>query len=268
MSLNHEKDPSAEAYSRLVKIIKALRSENGCPWDKKQTPFSFHPYILEEYHELVHALNMNDRDEIVDEIGDLLFLALFLAYMFEQQGFTSISQILERSAQKMTRRHPHVFASEIVNDPEEVLANWQRIKASEKSIKKRESLLDGIPRALPALARAQRIAKRARVVGFDWSDPMDIFEKLEEELLELKDAAQSQDQGRIDEEIGDIFFAVTNAARLFNVNAEASLNRTSDKFEARFRFIEKELASQGKTPEDASLEEMDTLWDKAKELGV
>ncbi len=130
------KEPSTEAYSRLAQVIRTLRSENGCPWDKKQTPFSFHPYILEEYHELVQAMNMDNKDEMVDEMGDLLFLVLFVAYMFEQEGFTSIAQVMEGSVEKMTRRHPHVFATESVKDADDVLANWGKIKAQEKPIKK------------------------------------------------------------------------------------------------------------------------------------
>ncbi len=262
------KEPSTEAYSRLAQVIRTLRSENGCPWDKKQTPFSFHPYILEEYHELVQAMNMDNKDEMVDEMGDLLFLVLFVAYMFEQEGFTSIAQVMEGSVEKMTRRHPHVFATETVKDADDVLANWGKIKAQEKPIKKRESLLDGVPRTLPALARAQRLTKRARSVGFDWSDPMEVFDKIQEELGELREAVESGDQDRIDGEMGDLFFVMVNAARLFNVNAEASLNRASDKFENRFKFIESQLSAQGKTPEEATLKEMDALWDEAKVRGI
>jgi MazG family protein len=268
MTFENENEPSAKQYSKLVKVIRTLRSENGCPWDKKQTPESFHPYILEEYHELVQALNSKDYPGMVDEAGDLLFLVIFVAFMFEQEGFTSLSRIIEGSLEKMVRRHPHVFAGESVKDADDVLANWGKIKATESSIRERESVLDGIPRTLPALARAQRLAKRAGRVGFDWSDPMDVFEKVQEEISELKEAARMGDQGKIDEEMGDILFALTNAARLFNVNAEAGLNRTSDKFEARFRFIEKELAKQGKTAEEATLEEMDAIWDRAKEQGM
>ncbi len=254
------------AFARLVEVIRTLRSQNGCPWDLKQTPQSFHPYILEEYHEMVQALNEGDAAEIADEMGDLLFLVIFVAYMFDQQGIATLSEIVHGVADKMIRRHPHVFGDASADTPEQVMDNWYRIKASEERIRSRDSLLDGIPRSLPALNRAQKLARRASKVGFDWSAPQDVFAKVDEELAELKEAAAGESPDRIREELGDLLFVTANAARLLEVNSEAALNETSDKFERRFRHIENGLRSRGKSLEAATLEEMDELWDEAKKL--
>jgi MazG family protein len=256
----------AEAFTELVKLIRTLRSEHGCPWDKKQTPPTFHHYILEEYHELVHALDEGNHAEIADETGDLIFLVVFVAYMFEQQGITTLPEVLNGVISKMVRRHPHVFGQVEVRDAEDVIDNWAKIKASEKNIQQRESLLDGIPRSLPALNRAQKLARRAAKAGFDWTKADEVLLKVDEELAELKQAVASGSQAEIREELGDLLFVVTNAARHLEVNSEAALNETSDKFERRFRYIESQLKSAGKSLEDADLQEMDRLWDEAKSL--
>jgi len=251
-------------FGRLVDLISALRSENGCPWDKEQTPKTFHPYILEEYHEMVQAINDGAAKDMADEMGDLIFLVVFVAYMFEQEGIASLKDIVEGVIAKMTRRHPHVFGDVSVKNAEDVIDNWAKIKASEENIKQRESLLDGIPRSLPALSRAQKLARRAARVGFDWTNPEEILPKIDEELGEFKEAIISKSQENIREEFGDLLFVMTNAARHLNVNSETALNETSDKFERRFRHIEDVLKSRGRSLEDASLQEMDELWDDAK----
>jgi MazG family protein len=256
----------AAVFGELFNVIRTLRSENGCPWDLKQTPESFHPYILEEYHEMVQALNRGDERGMVDEAGDLTFLVVLVAYMFEQQGFTTVEEIIRTAISKMVRRHPHVFGETQVKDDQEVIDNWNKIKASEKTVLERTSHLDGIPRTLPALSRSQRLTKRAGTVGFDWSDPKDVFPKVYEELEELKQSIELGSPDKILEEFGDLFFVMVNAARLFNVNAEAALNKTTDKFESRFRYIEAALRERGKSLEDADLTEMDALWDEAKAL--
>ncbi len=253
-----------EAFSRLLDLIRTLRSEQGCPWDRKQTPKNFHPYILEEYHELVQAIHQGSAGEIVDELGDLLFLVVFLGYMFGQEGFATLRDVIEGVVAKMIRRHPHVFGEERVQGAEEVIQNWGKIKASEENIQARESLLDGIPRSLPALSRAQKLAARAARVGFDWNSPQEVFAKVDEELSELKHAVATGKAEHIHEEVGDLLFVVVNAARHLAVNSEASLNETSDKFERRFRHIEERLRSRGKSPDQADLQEMDELWNEAK----
>ncbi len=256
----------AAVFGNLLDVIQTLRSENGCPWDLKQTPESFHPYILEEYHEMVQAMNQGDERGMVDEAGDLIFLVVLVSYMFEQQGFTTVEEILRTAIRKMIRRHPHVFGQTQVKDDQEVIENWNKIKASEEIVLKRTSHLDGIPRTLPALSRSQRLTKRAGTVGFDWSEPEDVFSKVYEEMEELKQATQSGDRDKILEEFGDLLFVMVNAARVFNVNAEAALSKATDKFEARFRYIEAALKERGKSLQEADLTEMDELWDEAKAL--
>ncbi len=257
-------DSAAEAFRKMLNIIAALRAENGCPWDIKQTPQSFHPYLMEEYHELIEALNRGDYDDITDEMGDVLFIATFIAYMFEQQGFTSVNAVLEGVCAKMIGRHPHVFGDTHVKDAEDVIANWRKIKATEKNRQKKASLLDGIPRSLPALSRAQKLTKRAAGVGFDWTRPQDVLVKVKEELEEFMEAVEDNNSAGIREEYGDLLFVLTNVARHLDIDSETALNETSDKFEQRFRFIELRLKAQGKTLEEATLTEMDALWDEAK----
>lgn len=254
------------AFDRLMELIRILRSENGCPWDRKQTPQTIHPYILEEYHEMVEAMSRGNSPEITDELGDLIFLTVFIAYIFEQQGTTSLARVFDGAVQKMERRHPHVFGDVQVNNADDVIDNWGKIKASEENIRSRTSILDGVPRSLPALNRAQKLSRRASKVGFDWSAPQDVFHKVEEELSEFKHAVDSGSQADMREELGDLLFVIVNAARHLQINSEVALNETSDKFERRFRHIEARLGEQGKTLGDTDLAEMDALWDEAKEL--
>jgi MazG family protein len=259
-------DETTRAFDRLMKLIRTLRSENGCPWDRKQTPQTMHPYILEEYHEMVEAIGRGAITEIADELGDLIFLAVFVAYLFEQQGNTSLRKILDGAVLKMERRHPHVFGDVHVNDAAEVIDNWSKIKASEEIIRDRESILDGIPRSLPALNRAQKLARRAAKVGFDWSRPEEVFHKVDEELGEFREALAGGSRREIREELGDLLFVIVNAARHLEINSEAVLDETSDKFERRFRHIERRLKEQGSSLDEATLGEMDALWDEAKGL--
>jgi MazG family protein len=264
MNISDDSAGTLEGFGRLMDLIRTLRSEDGCPWDRKQTPRNFHPYILEEYHELVQAIHQGSAGEIIDETGDLLFLVVFLAYMFEQEGFATLREIIEGVVAKMIRRHPHVFGDARVKGADEVIENWSKIKASEENIQGRESLLDGIPRSLPALSRAQKLAGRAARVGFDWTGPQEVFAKVDEELSELKHAVAIRDTKNIHEELGDLLFVVVNAARHLEVNSEAALNETSDKFERRFHHIETRLRSRGKSLDQVDLPEMDELWDEAK----
>ncbi|MCA1960352.1 MAG: nucleoside triphosphate pyrophosphohydrolase [Desulfomonile sp.] len=254
----------ARAFVRLVELIETLRSDSGCPWDRKQTPMSFHHYILEEYHELVQAMSENDAEAIADEMGDLLFLVVFVAYMLQQQGGATLEAVIDGVVEKMTRRHPHVFGDAVAKDPEQVMDNWAKIKAAEENIRRRDSLLEGIPRSLPAIKRAQKLARRAARVGFDWSGPEDVLAKIDEELRELKASVSSGSRTHIREEIGDLFFVVANVARHLEIDGETALNETSDKFERRFRYIERALADAGKSFQGTDPAEMDRLWDEAK----
>jgi MazG family protein len=254
------------AFDRLIDLIHTLLSENGCPWDRKQTPRTIHPYILEEYHEMVEAIDRGTPREITDELGDLIFLTVFIAYLFEREGTTSLKRILDGAVEKMRRRHPHVFGDVQVRDAEEVIDNWGRIKASEENIRDRKSILDGIPRSLPALNRAQKLSRRAAKVGFDWTGPQDVLPKIDEELGEFTQAVASGSPREVREELGDLLFVIVNAARHLEINSEVALNETSDKFERRFRHIEERLREQGKSLTDADLQEMDGFWNEAKEL--
>ncbi len=251
-------------FGALLDLIRTLRSENGCPWDRKQTSRGFHHYILEEYHELVQSINDRDSDAMIDEMGDLIFLVVFVAYMLEQEGHGSLRATLDRAGEKMKRRHPHVFGDLSLQTPEQVIDNWSRIKASEETVRKRQSVLDGIPRTLPALTRAHRLAQRAATVGFDWPDAQAVFPKIEEELAEFRHAVADGDHEAVREELGDLLFVSANAARHLGVNSEDALNETSDKFQRRFRHIEETLRARGMSLEEVGLDEMDRLWDQAK----
>jgi MazG family protein len=253
-----------DAFSKMVGLIETLRSENGCPWDKKQTPESFHPYILEEYHEMVQAISSGDHGEIADELGDLIFQVVYVAYMFEELGVANISEVINGVVKKMIYRHPHVFGDVQVSSSEEVMDNWVKIKATEKHIKKRESILDGVPRSLPSLLRAQQLSKRAAKVGFDWMKAEEVFVKIEEELQELKEAVVENSSLATLEEMGDLLFVIVNASRHLGINTETALSHASDKFERRFRYIENRLQQQSRTLEQTNMEEMDRLWDEAK----
>ncbi|MGC8660176.1 MAG: nucleoside triphosphate pyrophosphohydrolase [Desulfomonilaceae bacterium] len=253
-------------FEKLYELIKTLRSENGCPWDRKQTIKSFHHYIQEEYHELVAAINNVDKAEMVEEAGDLIFLVIFLGCMIEDEGYGSLDEILTKAHEKMTRRHPHVFGDLTVRDDKEVIENWTKIKAAEEQIQARGSVLDGIPRSLPALSRAQKLSSRAARVGFDWASLEDLAPKIEEELLEFKKAVEDKNLDKIREELGDMLFVLVNVGRLAEVNSEAALEETSDKFEKRFRYIEKTLHTQNKSWKQTNLAEMDKLWNEAKNL--
>jgi len=258
-------DPAA-AFGRMLELIRTLRAENGCPWDKKQTPHSIHPYILEEYHELAQAMNEGKAAEITDELGDLLFLVVFVGYMFEQERVTTLARALNGVTEKMTRRHPHVFGDVEAATPEDVIDNWTRIKASEESIAERESILDGIPRSLPALARAQKLSRRAAKVLFDWIHADDVLAKVDEEFQEFKEAVAEGALPAIREELGDLLFVLVNAARHLGVNSEIALSECSDKFQRRFRHIENRLSAAGRSLDKVDLAEMDRLWDEAKAL--
>lgn len=277
MTIYREKEESAMNYlnrspestamfGKLVDLISTLRSETGCPWDRKQTLQTFHPYILEEYHEMVQAIDQGAAQDIADEMGDLIFLVVFIAYLLEQDAGIRLSEILEGVIAKMVRRHPHVFGDVSVKDAEDVIDNWAKIKSSEENIRRRKSFLDGIPRSLPALSRAQKLARRAARVGFDWTHPEEVLPKIDEELEELKQAMASRSQENIREELGDLLFVITNAARHLDVNSETALNEASDKFERRFRYIEEKFKVRDKCLEDASLQEMDELWHEAKTM--
>ena len=252
-----------DKIERIKHIVEALRGENGCPWDKRQTPKTIKNYLLEEAYELVDAIERGSHQAIKEELGDLLFLIVFLAYLYEEVGKFDLKNVIDTVEEKMIRRHPHVFGGVKVRDEREIRARWQKIKSEEKL---QSSILDGIPKALPALMLAYKVGSRAATVGFDWQRAEDVILKVEEEIEEFKRALKQGNRDRIEEELGDILFSCVNLARLLNIQPEEALRKTVYKFKDRFQFIEKRLREQGKDLEETSLKEMDALWERAKDI--
>ena len=249
-------------FDRLVRIMKKLRHpKRGCPWDNKQTEESLREFILEESHELIEAIDGKDPDRIREELGDLLLQIVFLSRLQEEKGFFSIREVIESIIGKLVNRHPHIFGSVKVTGADEVRANWERIKMAEKN---KESVLSEYPDRMPALLTAHRIASQASGVGFDWNDALQALKKVEEEVGELKKEIEERRSAEAEQEIGDLLFAVANVARLLRINPEFALAGTNRKFMVRFRFIEEELKKAGKEIREATLEEMENLWQKSK----
>jgi len=242
--------------------MAALRER--CPWDRKQTPRTLKAYILEEAYEVLEALDEKDPDKVKEELGDLLFQIVFQAHIAREKGQFEMADVLKSISEKMVRRHPHVFGELKLETPEEVIDRWQEHKKKEGKLK--ESILEGIPLNLPALLRARKVQKRAARVGFDWEHVEDVVRKLEEELKEFKKAVKRKraNKDEVEEEFGDILFSLVNIARFAGVNPEEALRKTTAKFIARFRHIEKKAREQGRKLEAMSLAEMDALWDEAK----
>jgi len=251
-------------FNKLLKIMKRLRNPiNGCPWDRKQTPASLREYILEEAHELVEAVEMDSTQKQKEELGDLLLQIVFLSQIHRERNHFSIKEVIRTINRKLILRHPHIFGNTTVQSAEEVKQNWEKIKKKEK---KKKSILSDYPAQMPALSHAKRVAEQASSVGFDWGNPLDALEKIEEEVEELKEELKSGCKEKLEEEIGDLLFAVANVSRLAHINPEFALKKTNQKFVSRFRYIETQLRQQGKKIDDTSLEDMEALWQKAKEL--
>jgi tetrapyrrole methylase family protein/MazG family protein len=249
-------------FQEVLKIMEALRSEKGCPWDKEQTRESLKPFILEEAYELIEAIDENDPEEIKEELGDLLFQIVFQCQIAKEKNQFQISDVIEKIIKKMIARHPHVFGKADYKTTDEVLVHWEKQKKLEGKL--RESILEGIPVALPSLLRAHRLQDRAARVGFDWEKVEDVLKKLDEELKEFKEALETKSQDEIEDELGDIFFMLVNISRFIGINPEDALRKTISKFISRFRYIEMSAAEHGKKLSDMTLNEMDRLWDEAK----
>ncbi|MCB1477883.1 MAG: nucleoside triphosphate pyrophosphohydrolase [Tepidamorphaceae bacterium] len=250
----------------LLAVMARLRDpDNGCPWDVKQDFASIAPYTIEEAYEVAEAIERGDMDDLKDELGDLLLQVVFHARMAEEADVFAFGDVVEAIHDKMVRRHPHVFGEKAANGVADVRESWEEIKASERSGKGSNSkgLLDDIPYGLPALLRAQKLTKRAARVGFDWPDVEGAWEKLDEELGELDDALI--DGGNVAEEVGDALFALVNVARKLGVDPEEALRATNAKFCRRFAHIESSLREQGRDLASSNLEEMDRLWNEAKD---
>ncbi|MFB3776483.1 MAG: nucleoside triphosphate pyrophosphohydrolase [Bryobacteraceae bacterium] len=257
---------AGDKFLRLVETMARLRAPGGCPWDREQTFDSIKPYLLEETYEVLDAVDARDWQGLAEELGDLMLQAVFFAEMASEQGRFTIEDSLDAIVEKLIRRHPHVFAGGDAKTPEQVKARWDQIKRHEKSgnNQREGGLLDGISRSQPALVEAQQLTSRAASVGFDWEDPDQVLAKLDEELNELREAREGQSPEEICQEIGDLLFVLVNLARSLKVDAEQALRLTNHKFRERFGYVERGLAGQGKTLAGATLQEMDRLWEEAK----
>jgi tetrapyrrole methylase family protein / MazG family protein len=261
-----KKNTAKAELEDLVLLIKKLRAPDGCPWDRQQKREDIGKYILEEAYEVIDALAERNRQAIKEELGDLLFQILFLSEMEAEANEFSLSDIISGIRNKMVRRHPHIFGDVKANTAEEVKENWQHIKKKENDAKNiKQDLFNNIPRALPALKRAQKITSIASFYGFDWPKTADVLKKLKEELDEFNTALTNGNQKKIEEELGDLLFTLVNLSRFIKVDAETALMKTTHKFLQRFSFITDQLVAEGKTPKEATLTEMDALWNKAKQ---
>ncbi|MHB8844672.1 MAG: nucleoside triphosphate pyrophosphohydrolase [Nitrospirota bacterium] len=253
-----------KGIQRLVELMAKLRGPDGCPWDLKQTPESLKPFLVEECYEVVDALEDGSPEKIKEELGDLLFQIVFHARIAEEQGQFAMEDVITSIHEKMVRRHPHVFGDERLSTDKEVLANWEEIKKKEKGNRDRKSVLEGVPKELPSLLRAHRLQERASRVGFDWTHLNEVLPKLDEEITEFKDSLKAEDAGKIEEELGDLFFTLVNVSRFLGVNPDEALRKTISKFIHRFRVIEEHAANAGISLNDMTLDEMEALWQKAK----
>lgn len=255
------------AFARLVEIMTRLRAPDGCPWDRKQELANLKSYLLEETYELIEAIDAGDPVMIREEAGDVLFQVVFIAEIAREKGWFDVHDAAAAMGEKLVRRHPWVFGDMKVDDPEAAIRQWEILKAKERVGQPKSSILDGIPRELPALLQALRLSGKAAKVGFDWKDVPAVVEKLEEEIGEFREVALRGDLEEARREMGDIFFVLVQIARKIGFDPEDALRATNRKFMDRFRYIERRLREVGKTPDEAGLEEMDRLWDEAKREG-
>lgn len=247
-----------ESFERLLDIMDELREK--CPWDRKQTFETLRHLTIEETYELADAIIENDTDEIKKEVGDLLLHIVFYAKIGSEENAFDIKDVIDSLNEKLVRRHPHIYGDEKVENSEQVKENWEQIKLKEG----RKSTLSGVPKTLPALVKAYRIQDKARGVGFDWDNRQQVWEKVEEEIEELKEEVRNNNKEKMEQEFGDTLFALINYARFIDVNPETALERTNKKFINRFQFIEERAMQQGRSLKDMTLEEMDIFWDEAK----
>ncbi|MBR1547572.1 MAG: nucleoside triphosphate pyrophosphohydrolase [Prevotella sp.] len=258
----HSREEKMEAFGRLLDVLDRLRVE--CPWDRKQTNDSLRPNTIEETYELCDALMNDDQQEICKELGDVLLHVCFYGKIGEEKGHFDMADVCNRLCDKLIFRHPHVYGEAVAKDAQQVVESWEQIKLKEKGGNK--TVLSGVPTALPSLIKAYRIQDKARNVGFDWEDREDVWQKVEEELGELKAEMKKGDKQHSEEELGDFLFSVINAARLYRLNPDNALESTNKKFISRFNYIEQHSIRQGRPLTEMSLEEMDKLWNEAKEI--
>tara|TARA_B100000378_G_scaffold145778_1_gene117784 strand:+ start:698 stop:1477 length:780 start_codon:yes stop_codon:yes gene_type:complete len=248
-------------FEELVKIVQRLRAPDGCPWDQEQTNASLLPFFLEEVYEMIESVDNENWPELKEEVGDLLLHAVLQAVIAAENDHFTIEGSIKNINEKLVRRHPHVFGDAQADTTFHAKQNWEAAKHEEKN---RKSRLDGVPVTLPALIRAQRLQQKASYAGFDWDKVEEVWAKIHEEIQELKEAQSNSSKNHIEEEIGDVLFAVVNLARFLDIPAEDALRKTNKKFTTRFAQVEEELKKRGKNVEDSSLEEMDEIWNAVK----
>jgi tetrapyrrole methylase family protein/MazG family protein len=249
-----------EAFRKLLELERRLRAPGGCPWDARQTIETLKPNFLEEVYECLEAHSRGDAREFREELGDVLYVLVFLAVIAEEEGLFTVRDWIQGAHDKIHRRHPHVFGEEHANGSEDAVRVWEAVKSREGK-NERESVLDGIPVQLPALLRARRVQERASALGFDWDDPDDVFAKVEEEMTEVRRAYRAGEREETARELGDLLFAIVNLLRFLERNPEEILVGTIHKFEQRFREVEKALRAEGRA---LTLAEMDRVWERAK----
>jgi len=253
------------SVNRLLDIVARLRAPDGCPWDREQTHESLKPYLVEETYEVLEAIDHEDYPSLCGELGDLLLHVVFHAQLATEQGRFSFPDVVEGVVEKMVRRHPHVFGDSKVDSVDEVWRHWEKIKGDEKKAKQEEgSVLENVPKSLPSLYRADKLQRRAARLGFDWDNVAGAWDKVHEELDELKEVYHTDDTPRIKEEIGDLIFSIVNISRKLNIDAEEALRESIAKFMRRFRYIEEQVKKHNKDLAKMPLEEMERLWQEGK----
>ncbi len=269
MAYEEIKDP----FRRLVRIMERLQEPGGCPWDREQTHESLKPYLIEEAYEALDAIDRENWADLAEELGDVLLQVIFHSVLAKRTGKFDIDEVIETAAAKMVRRHPHVFGETEAKTAQDVLQNWEKLKAAEREEKNggnmsddphATSVLAGVPKVLPALLKAQRIQEKAARVGFDWENPLQVLDKVEEEINELRQAIAANDKIHAREEIGDLIFALVNLARFLDVDAEEAVRATAEKFRRRFHYIEQKSRELGRSLADMPLDEMESYWQAAK----
>lgn len=260
MTKKHTREEKIEALGRVIDVLNRLRVE--CPWDRVQTNLSLRPNTIEEVYELADALMADDDANIRKELGDVLLHVLFYSKIGEEKGAFDIVDVCDALNAKLIFRHPHVFGQVKADDAETVVQNWEQLKLKEKGGNK--TVLAGVPSSLPALVKAFRIQEKVSHVGFDWERPEQVWDKVKEEIGEFEAEAAKGDAERMESEMGDVFFALVNAARLYGINPENALERTNRKFTARFNYLEQKVKESGRNIKDLTLGEMDAIWEEAK----
>ena len=254
-------DKNSEPMHRLVALFEILRSENGCAWDRKQTHKSLIPYLIEESYEVIEAIENEDYSELKEELGDLVCQAVFHAQLAKERGDFELNDSITHIVEKLIRRHPHVFEDQKELDPQQVRDQWEKIKVDSGE---KKSVLSGIPKSMPALTLAFRIGEKAGGIGFDWENPEDVLKKIDEELIEVKEEINSGNVDKLEEEVGDLLFAVASLARKLGIEPETALKIALDKFKRRFEKLEQTVVDSDRTFNQYSLAELEDIWQKQK----